>query len=164
MAKSHLISALVSKRSELRGDIIYYKELARLADEKLAIIDQAIRIFKPNYKFGNTKPVNKHKNRYFSNGEAVLLLDTLRNLNRSANTSEIIISKKGFEFGNDFEKETFQKSIVASLCGTAENDLLERVGLTMIWKITPPHEGCDLIAPPILFVVIYLNNYISILA
>lgn len=145
MAESHVISALVSKRSELRGDIIHYKELVRQADEKLAVIDQAIRIFEPNYKFGGVKPINKHKNRYFGNGEAVvLLLDTLRNLNRPANTSEImeiIISKKGFEFENNFEKETFQKSIVASLSRAVNNNLIERDGRdgsTMIWKIKSP--------------------------
>lgn len=145
MAESHVISALVGKRSELLGEINYHEALIKEHKENLISIDKTIHIFDGSYDLRTVKSKRVIKERYFQNGEAVvLLLDTLRNLNRPANTSEImdiIISKKGFEFGNNFEKETFQKSIVASLSRAVDNNLIERDGrdgLTMIWKIKSP--------------------------
>ena len=79
MAETHVISALTTKRAELRGDIIHYKEMLKIADQQLSTIDQTIKIFSPDYTFGNTKPINKHRNRYFEPGEATkTLLDILR--------------------------------------------------------------------------------------
>ncbi len=142
MAESHVISALAKKRSELRGDIIHYKELARLADQQLATINQTIRIFEPDYKFGSTKPVNRHKNRYFDTGEAkVLLLDTLRLSDCPMRTDDIaqsVADKKGIVFEDDFQKSTFQKTVVASLDRIEKSGLIERGGrdgVTMIWQI-----------------------------
>jgi outer membrane protein TolC len=45
MADTHVISALVKKRAELRGDIIHYKQLLSSLDKDLQTIDATIKIF-----------------------------------------------------------------------------------------------------------------------
>ena len=49
MADTHVISALVKKRAELRGDIIHYKQLIATLDKDLQTIDATIKIFDVDY-------------------------------------------------------------------------------------------------------------------
>ncbi len=143
MAEPHVISALSKKRGELLGSIRHYKELISSLDKDLATIDATIRIFEPDFKFGSTKIVNKHKrNRYFETGEARrLILKALKEKNEPTRTddlSDIIMNKKSLNFDNDYELKNFRKSIISAL-GTLEKDnLVQRVdkeGLVIIWKI-----------------------------
>ena len=142
MAESHVISALVSKRGELLGEIEYHEALIKEHKDNLATINKAIHIFDTSYDLRTVKSKRVIKERYFKNGEAVvLILDTLRKLNKPSKTdeiSEIIASNKGLSLNSDYEKVTFQKAVVASLSRTVDNGLVERVGrdgLTMIWQI-----------------------------
>lgn len=142
MADTHVISALVKKRSELRGDIIHYKELIARLDKDLSTIDATIKIFEPDYNLSSIKPTNKHRNRFFVTGEAkILILDTLRELREPIKTDDlarIIASKKSLEFSTDSEQRAFNKSIINVLGTLENNDLIERTGkegLTLIWKI-----------------------------
>ena len=59
MADSHVISALVKKRAELRGDIIHYKQLIATLDKDLQTIDATIKIFDVDYDISSIKPVIK---------------------------------------------------------------------------------------------------------
>ena len=80
MAETHVISALVKKRAELRGDIIHYKQLIATLDKDLQTIDATIKIFDVDYDISSIKPVIKSRNRFFNNGEAkVLVLEVLKN-------------------------------------------------------------------------------------
>ena len=45
MAESHIVSALIKKRSELAGEIEYYKKLLDKAKSDLTSIDKTIHIF-----------------------------------------------------------------------------------------------------------------------
>lgn len=142
MAETHVISALVSKRSELLGEIQYQEALIKEYKLNLSTIDKTIHIFDNSYDLRTVKSKRVMKQRYFNNGEAVvLILDTLRKLNRPTKTheiSDIIASKKGLILESDYEKSTFQKTIVASLSRSADNNLVERVGrdgVTVIWQI-----------------------------
>lgn len=142
MAETHVISALTSKRSELLGEIKYYERIIKEHKENLATIDKTIHIFDNTYDLRTVKSKRVTRDRYFKNGEAsVLILDTLRKLNRPTKTheiSEIIASKKGLVLESDYEKSTFQKAIVSSLSRATENNLIERVGrdgTTVIWQI-----------------------------
>ncbi len=142
MAETHVISALTKKRAELRGDIIHYKSLIASLDKDLSNIDATIRIFEPDYNFGNTKPTNKHRNKFFETGEAkVLILDTLRELDKPTKTDDlahIIATKKSLEFSSEREQRPFNKSIINVLGTLENNNLVERIGkegLTLIWKI-----------------------------
>ena len=142
MADSHVISALVKKRAELRGDIIHYKQLIATLDKDLQTIDATIKIFDVDYDISSIKPVIKSRNRFFNNGEAkVLVLEVLKNSEVPISTdkiSEIIATNRNLAFENKTDKSNFQKSILLALNTCLSNDLVEKVskdGLTIIWKI-----------------------------
>lgn len=141
MAELHVISALVSKRSETLGEIEHHEALIRKHKENLRTIDKTIHIFDKNYDLRTIKSKKIHRNRYFEGGEAkVLILDTLRELNEPIKTdklSNIIASKKGLIL-DSFQQKTFNKSIIGVLSTLEKSDLIERTGkdgLVIIWQI-----------------------------
>jgi len=142
MADTHVISALVKKRAELRGDIIHYKQLLSSLDKDLQTIDATIKIFDVDYDISSIKPVIKARNRFFNNGEAkVLVLEVLKNSNLPLSTdkiSEIIATNRNLAFENKTDKSNFQKSILLALNTCLSNNLVEKVskdGLSIVWKI-----------------------------
>lgn len=142
MADSHVISALSTKRGEILGSIKHYKQIISSLDKDLTNIDATIRIFEPDYKFGSEKIVNKHRNKFFNNGEAkVLVLEVLKNSSLPISTdkiSEIIATNKNLSFENKTDKSNFQKSVLFALNTCLSNNLVEKVskdGLSIIWKI-----------------------------
>lgn len=142
MADTHVISALVKKRAELRGDIIHYKQLIATLDKDLQTIDATIKIFDVDYDISSIKPVIKSRNRFFNNGEAkVLVLEVLRNSEVPISTdkiSEIIAVNRNLSFENKTDKSNFQKSILLALNTCLSNNLVEKVskdGLSIVWKI-----------------------------
>ena len=142
MADSHVISALSTKRGEILGSIKHYKQIISSLDKDLTNIDATIKIFEPDYKFGSEKIVNKHRNRFFNNGEAkVLVLEVLKNSNLPISTdkiADIIATNKNLSFENKTDKSNFQKSILLALNTCLSNDIVEKVskdGLSIVWKI-----------------------------
>ena len=142
MADTHVISALVKKRAELRGDIIHYKQLIATLDKDLQTIDATIKIFDVDYDISSIKPVIKSRNRFFNNGEAkVLVLEVLKSSNLPLSTdkiSDIIATNRNLAFENKTDKSNFQKSILLALNTCLSNDLVEKVskdGLSIVWKI-----------------------------
>ncbi|MDN5075387.1 hypothetical protein [Aliarcobacter butzleri] len=142
MADTHIISALVKKRAELRGDIIHYKQLIATLDKDLQTIDATIKIFDVDYDISSIKPVIKSRNRFFNNGEAkVLVLEVLKSNKLPLSTdkiSEIIAVNRNLSFENKTDKSNFQKSILLALNTCLSNNLVEKVskdGLSIIWKI-----------------------------
>ena len=143
MADSHVISALSTKRGEILGSIMHYKQIISSLDKDLANIDATIKIFEPDYKFGSEKVVNKHiRNRFFNNGEAkVLALEVLKNSNLPISTdkiADIIAVNKNLPFENKIDKSNFQKSVLLALNTCLLNNLVEKVskeGLSIVWKI-----------------------------
>ena len=142
MADSHVISALSTKRGEILGSIKHYKQIISSLDKDLTNIDATIKIFEPDYKFGSEKIVNKHRNKFFNNGEAkVLTLGVLKNSNLALSTdkiADIIAINKNLSFENKTVKSNFQKSILLALNTCLSNNLVEKVskdGLSIVWKI-----------------------------
>ena len=142
MADSHVISALSTKRGEILGSIKHYKQLISSLDKDLQNIDATIKIFEPDYKFGSEKVVNKHRNKFFNNGEAkVLVLEVLKNSILPISTdkiADIIATNKNLSFENKTDKSNFQKSILLALNTCLSNNLVEKVskdGLSIVWKI-----------------------------
>ena len=142
MADTHVISALVKKRAELRGDIIHYKQLIATLDKDLQTIDATIKIFDVDYDISSIKPVIKSRNRFFNNEEAkVLVLEVLKSSNLPLSTdkiSDIIAVNRNLSFENKTDKSKFQKSILLALNTCLSNNLVEKVsknGLSIVWKI-----------------------------
>ena len=142
MADTHVISALVKKRAELRGDIIHYKQLIATLDKDLQTIDATIKIFDVDYDISSIKPVIKSRNRFFNNGEAkVLVLEVLKNSSLPISTdkiSDIIAVNRNLSFENKTDKSNFQKSILLALNTCLSNDIVEKIskdGLSIVWKI-----------------------------
>ncbi len=142
MADTHVISALVKKRAELRGDIIHYKQLIATLDKDLQTIDATIKIFDVDYDISSIKPVIKSRNRFFNNGEAkILVLEVLKSSNLPLSTdkiSDIIAVNRNLSFENKTDKSNFQKSILLALNTCLSNNLVEKVsknGLSIVWKI-----------------------------
>ena len=142
MADTHVISALSTKRGEILGSIKHYKQLISSLDKDLQNIDATIKIFEPDYRFGSEKIVNKHRNKFFNNGEAkVLVLEVLKNSSFPISTdkiADIIAVNRNLSFENKTDKSNFQKSILLALNTCLSNNLVEKVskdGLSIVWKI-----------------------------
>ena len=69
MAESHVISALVSKHSELQGSIKYQQEIVLKLKSELETIDKAIAIFDPSYKTTFIRAKRISNASYFPHGE-----------------------------------------------------------------------------------------------
>ena len=62
MAESHVISALIKKRSELSGEIEHYEKLIKEYRENLTSIDKTIHIFDDSYDLRTIKCQVQSKN------------------------------------------------------------------------------------------------------
>ena len=142
MAETHVISALVKKRSEVSGEIKHYENLLKKAKTDLQSIDQTIHLFNEYYDLRTIKAKRVHKERYFKTGEAkVLILDMLRTATEPLSTNDIgkkIAFNRGLDNKDNFDANHFQKIIFASLERCENNGLIERVGkdrLAILWQI-----------------------------
>lgn len=88
MAESHVISALVSKQSELTRLIDHHKKELAWINEELKTINAAIKVFDPEYPIKAIKPrAYRKQNVFFKSGEAnKLLLDILRDVDTPIST------------------------------------------------------------------------------
>lgn len=131
MADTHVISALSTKRGEILGSIKHYKQIISSLDKDLANIDATIKIFEPDYRFGSEKIVNKHRNRFFNNGEAKILVLEVSKSNKlplsTDKLSEIIATNKNLSFENKADKSNFQKSILLALNTCLSSGIVEKV-------------------------------------
>lgn len=92
MAESHVLSGLVTKRSELTGEIDYHQNQIKKIKADLAAIDRAIKIFEPGYDLRRVKSkAPRIKNHFFKNGEGnTLLMDVIRDAEESITTQQIV--------------------------------------------------------------------------
>lgn len=142
MAETHVISALVKKRSEVSGKIKHYENLLKKAKTDLQSIDQTIHLFDESYDLRSIKSKRVHKERYFKTGEAkVMILDMLRTSEDPLSTNNIskqLAFSRGINKKENFDASHFQKVIFASLERCEKNGLIERIGkdgLSIIWQI-----------------------------
>lgn len=140
MAESHVVSGLVTKRSELAGLLDHHrKEIERL-DGALAHIDATIKLFAPEYDLrGIGRKQYRRYSRLFKKGECYRLsLDTLRESGGKATTAAIaakIVTEKGFPLD---QQGTVCDSVNNSLRYAERNGAVGRAGLdgiSIVWKL-----------------------------
>ncbi len=142
MAESHVVSALIKKRSELSGEIEHCEKIIKECKANLTSIDKTIHIFDDSYNLRTIKSKRVVRNSYFASGEATkMVLDVLRTVDEPLRTdeiSDIIASKKSLILeGRD--KVNFQKSILYALNTSEKRGLVASVGkdgLSLMWSIT----------------------------
>ncbi|QHJ12694.1 hypothetical protein FX988_02952 [Paraglaciecola mesophila] len=91
MAESHVITALVSKHSELAGQIQHYQqEIARL-NKSLGHVEATIKVFEPEYDLRTVSPKRTTGNaRLFKPRECqMMVLDILRVASEPLTTTAI---------------------------------------------------------------------------
>lgn len=118
MAESHVISALIKKRSKLSGEIKHFEKFIKEYRENLHSIDKTIHIFDESYDLGTIRSKRVVKNSYFVSGEVTkMVLDVLIVTEKPLKTDEIsdIISDKKSLILEDRDKINFQKSILYAL-------------------------------------------------
>ena len=131
MAESLVVSGLVSKRSEVAGQIASYKtEIAKLQDA-LSHLDGSIKLFSPGYDLRTVKAKRTNtRNQYFVKGEAQrMTLDLLREAAKPLNSREItdrLMKRKGIASTAALVAR-IQKNVIAVL-RRQENHLLKQVG------------------------------------
>lgn len=141
MAESHVISALIKKRSELSGEIEHYEKLLKEYRENLTSIDKTIHIFDDSYDLRTIKSKKVVRNSYFASGEATkMVLDVLRTANEPLRTDEIsdIVASKKSLFLDGKDKINFQKSILYALNTSEKRGLVTNIGkdrLSLMWRI-----------------------------
>jgi uncharacterized protein YigA (DUF484 family) len=130
MAKSHVISALTAKRSELSGLLAHHKkEITRLNDE-VKTVDAVIKLFEPDYCTQAIKPKRyQKKNAFFKHGEAHrMILEVLRESDKPLSTNDIakaVMVRTGIE---DAHEKTLQATVLTILHRQKKIGLVEFTG------------------------------------
>ena len=141
MAQSHVVSGLVSKRSELAGILEHHqKEMQRLGSE-ISALDVSIKVFDPTYKIQSIKPTKKYNhNPFFASGELHRLIqEVMRDAGQPISTpdiSEQVISRKGLTL--DSEQLGVVKAAVSNALSRQKGKGMicedGKDGMAIIWK------------------------------
>lgn len=133
MTESHVVSALVAKRSELSGEIDYHLERIKQIKKDLVGIDRSIKVFSPNYDLRTIKGKRKNrKNSFFKNGSGEgnrMLLDIIRQAHDSITTNEIadeVINRKGFD-REAVDMKALKASMFMILKRQQKNEIIKQV-------------------------------------
>lgn len=131
MSHSHVVSGLVTKRSEIDGQII--SRLAEIKDLKQVLLhlDQTIKVFSPEFDLRTIKSKRTNtRNQYFAHGEAQrVVLGVLREHDAPMNSrqiSEVIIERKGFEV-SDISVVQIQRCVYSVLRRLQSKGVVELV-------------------------------------
>jgi len=142
MAESHVISALVDKRSELAGLVAHHKKEITRISEEVRMLDATIRLFEPDYRTQAIK-VKRHykKNAFFKNGEAHrMILDILRESDKPLSTNDIANAVMALKGISAEQEKALEASILTTLHNQRKNGLVEFTGKDVkgccVWQIT----------------------------
>lgn len=144
MVESHIISGLVKKRGEIKGEIEYLYSQINSLKSNLDTLDKAILLFEPEYQIDSIKTIHKNRMRYFGSGEfKSLLLTILKSSGEPLETQEIIshlVDLKSITFSSYQEQLNFKSVIFKQLKHYASKNLLtHRVEGRNIhyWELSP---------------------------
>jgi len=143
MAESHVISGLVSKHSELAGEIDYHQSRVKQIRADVEAVATAIKVFDPDYDLRTikAKPV-RAKNQFFKHSESNrLLLDVIREAKGDISTPEIVegVAKiKGIDL-DIIDRKAFTASLFTVLKRIQNKNVIEeadRVDGVIVWRMT----------------------------
>ena len=143
MAETHVMSALVSKRGELAGQIDYHQNEIKQIKSSMATMDAAIKVFDPDYDLSKIKKRKTNsKNHFFEPREGnTLLMDIFRETARPISTGDLldeVISRKGFD-REVIDVKALRASLFVILKRLQQSNVIreiERNGLEIIWGLT----------------------------
>ncbi|MDP1774696.1 MAG: hypothetical protein Q8L15_20710 [Methylobacter sp.] len=142
MAESHIISGLVSKRSELAGLVQHYQvEISRITGD-LNHIDATIKLFAPEFDLRTLRAKeHRERNQYFKHGECPrITLDILRESGDALTSRQIaadMLRRKGLELSAE-RIDQFQKSVLNVLKKLEDKGLVVQggtKGVSRTWRI-----------------------------
>ena len=142
MAESHVMSALVTKRGELSGQIDYHQNQIKQIKSDMASMDAAIKVFDPDYDLSKIKKRKTNsKNSFFEPREGnTLLMDIFREVSRPISTGDLlneVISRKGFDT-EVIDVKALRSSLFVILKRLQKSNVIEEVnrdGLEIIWNL-----------------------------
>ncbi len=142
MAESHVISALVEKRSQLSGSIDYHQKQIKQIKVDMCAIDGAIKVFNPEYDLRGIKSKqHRSKNQFFRHGEcSTLLMDIIRDAQDRISTIEVVEEAARIKKLNLVveEQKAFTASIFTVLKRLQGNEIIkevDRIGKVIVWQI-----------------------------
>ncbi|MGR9012033.1 MAG: hypothetical protein ACU83U_00160 [Gammaproteobacteria bacterium] len=142
MAESHVISGLVSKRSELAGLVQYYQaEISRIT-RNIQHLDASIKLFDPDFDLRTIRAKeHREKNPFLKSGEATrMVLDVLRGSEAAMTSRQIaegLLQRKGAESSTE-NIERIQNSALNVLKRLENKGLIiqsEKIGQSRTWRI-----------------------------
>ncbi len=142
MAESHVMSALVTKRGELAGQIDYHQNQIKQIRADMASMDAAIKVFQPDYDLTKIKKRKTNgKNSFFEPREGnTLLMDVFREVARPISTGDLldeVISRKGFD-REAIDVKALRASLFVILKRLQKSGVIEEVernGLEIVWQL-----------------------------
>jgi len=142
MAESHVMSALVTKRGELSGQIDYHQSEIKKIKSDMASMDAAIKVFNPDYDLSKIKKRKTNgKNSFFEPREGnTLLMDIFREARAPLSTGGVldeVISRKGFD-REVIDVKALRASLFVILKRLQKSGIIEereRDGLVIIWGL-----------------------------
>jgi len=142
MAQSHVLSALIDKRREMAGQIeVRNKEIKGLKAD-MAVVDQTIKLFDPEFDIRTIKgKVIRKQNAFFARGESTaLLLDVMREARQEISTTEIVdeaARRKGYDL-ETIDRRAFTATLFTILKRLEGRGVVEKVrkrGTLTLWRL-----------------------------
>jgi len=145
MAESHVINGLVSKHSELAGQIDHHNKQIKQIQKDLTAIAGAIKVIEPDFNLREIKAkAPKPNNRFFKSREASqLILEVFRDSGNDISTSEVfdrVASAKGIDIDSmkDEDWKAFKATLFTIMKRMQKRGIIEeggREGQTIIWRL-----------------------------
>lgn len=145
MAESHIISGLVTKHSELSGEIQDYRKRISEIKANLDTIGAAIKVIEPDFDLTTIKSkIKKPQNRYFKARESYkLLLECFRDAQGEISSSDLfanVAKKKGLDLDalEPSEVKYFKMTLHTTLKRMQQSEIIReagRNGTVIIWEL-----------------------------
>ncbi len=116
----HVVSQLITKRAELKGELLHHQKRIEQIEEIIYGIDLSIQAFDTSIELENIKAKRySDRENYFKRGEAnVMILDTLRKAHEPLTTTQItkeLMKRKKLDPEDQKKVDSIQKSLLHTL-------------------------------------------------